>query len=76
MTARTEDIAATDGSGSFAGAVTLPAAGSGPGLVLLQEIFGVNDYILDVGRRLAELGYVTLRSRPVLAPGARREARS
>ncbi|MGI8751230.1 MAG: dienelactone hydrolase family protein [Acidimicrobiales bacterium] len=57
---RTEDIGATDGSGTFAGTVTLPAGGSGPGLMLLQEIFGVNDYIVDVARRLAELGYVTL----------------
>jgi carboxymethylenebutenolidase len=55
---RTETVAATDGSGAFAATVTLPAAGSGPGLV--QEIFGVNDYILDVARRLADLGYVTL----------------
>ncbi len=57
---RTEVITARDGSGTFAGTITLPDAGSGPGLLLLQEIFGVNDYILDVARRLAELGYVTL----------------
>jgi carboxymethylenebutenolidase len=59
-TTRTENIAAVDGSGTFAGTITLPAAGSGPGLVLLHEIFGVNAYVLDVARRLAELGYVTL----------------
>jgi carboxymethylenebutenolidase len=28
--------------------------------VLLQEIFGVNDYVQDAARRLAELGYVVL----------------
>jgi carboxymethylenebutenolidase len=59
-TTRTEPITATDGSGTFAGTVTLPDAGSGPGLLLLHEIFGVNDYIVDLGRRLAELGYVSL----------------
>jgi carboxymethylenebutenolidase len=31
--------------------------GSGPGLLLLQEIFGVSDYIKQRGQDLAELGY-------------------
>lgn len=73
---RTEEIAATDGSGTFAGTVTVPEGGTGPGLLLLQEIFGVNDYIEDVGRRLAQLGYVSLapdlfwRQRPGVRLGA------
>jgi carboxymethylenebutenolidase len=37
-----------------------PAAGSGPGLLLLQEIFGVSDYIQRRGADLAEAGYVVL----------------
>src|SRR5689334_19401896 len=57
---RTATISATDGSGTFAGTVTLPPSGSGPGLLLLQEIFGVNEYLRAVGQRLASLGYVTL----------------
>jgi carboxymethylenebutenolidase len=57
---RTEMISATDGSGSFAGTVTVPPSGQGPGLLLLQEIFGVNEYLRAVGQRLAALGYVTL----------------
>jgi len=44
----------------FEAHVALPANGSGPGMVLLQEIFGVNDYVKDAARRLAELGYVVL----------------
>jgi len=44
----------------FEAHVALPEAGSGPGMLLLHEIFGVNDYIEDVARRLAELGYVVL----------------
>ena len=36
----------------------LPPSGSGPALVLVQEIFGVSAYIRDRGRDLAELGYV------------------
>ena len=55
MTTRSETI-----EPGFEAHVALPAAGSGPGLVLLQEIFGVNDYVEDAARRLAELGYVVL----------------
>ena len=60
----------------FEAHVALPPAGRGPGLVLLQEIFGVNDYVKDAARRLAELGYVVLapdlywRTQPGLALGA------
>lgn len=36
----------------------LPESGSGPGLLLVQEIFGVSDYIRRRGSDLAELGYV------------------
>lgn len=56
---RTETIAAHDG-GSFGAHVTVPAKGSGPGLLLIQEIGGVNGYIKEVANRLAEAGYVTL----------------
>src|SRR5436190_13369957 len=38
----------------------VPPAGSGPGLVLVQEIFGVSEYIQKRGSDLAELGYVVL----------------
>ncbi len=55
MTTRAETI-----EPGFEAHVALPATGSGPGLVLLQEIFGVNDYVKDAARRLAELGYVVL----------------
>jgi carboxymethylenebutenolidase len=40
--------------------VVLPEAGSGPGIVVLQEIFGVGDYIKEAADRLAGLGYVAL----------------
>ena len=36
----------------------LPDAGRGPGILLLQEIFGVGSYIRAVGERLAAAGYV------------------
>lgn len=50
----------TTSAGELAAHVALPAGGSGPGIVLLHEIFGVNDYVRDGARRLAELGYVVL----------------
>jgi carboxymethylenebutenolidase len=40
--------------------VVLPESGSGPGIVVLQEIFGVGDYIKEAADRLAGLGYVAL----------------
>jgi carboxymethylenebutenolidase len=52
-------IAAADG-GSFNGYLATPESGSGPGLILLQEIFGVNQHIRDLADRYAEEGYVVL----------------
>ena len=40
--------------------VVLPESGSGPGIVVLQEIFGVGDYIKEATERLAGIGYVAL----------------
>lgn len=37
-----------------------PASGSGPGLVLVQEIFGVSEYLAFSADRLARLGYTVL----------------
>ncbi len=37
-----------------------PAGGTGPGILLLQEIFGVSSYIRRRGAALAEAGYVVL----------------
>ena len=44
----------------FAGYLALPPAGSGPGLVLFQEIFGVNAHIRAVARQYALDGFVVL----------------
>jgi carboxymethylenebutenolidase len=38
--------------------VWVPPPGSGPGILLLQEIFGVGPYIRAVANRLCEAGYV------------------
>jgi carboxymethylenebutenolidase len=44
--------------GSFDLHVWVPDPGSGPALLLIQEIFGVGPYIRAVAERLADLGYV------------------
>jgi len=53
---RVESVETPDGS--FDLPVWLPADGSGPGLLLIQEIYGISDYIRDVAEDLAGLGYV------------------
>lgn len=59
MTTQWIDITAADG-GSFKGYLALPPIGSGPGIVLLQEIFGVNAHIRSVAEQYALDGYVVL----------------
>jgi carboxymethylenebutenolidase len=49
-----------DIGGGMTGYLALPASGSGPGIVLLQEIFGVNAHMRDVADLYAEEGYVVL----------------
>lgn len=53
---RTETVAVTDGH--FDLHVWLPERGTGPGILLVQEIFGVGAYIKAVAARLARAGYV------------------
>ena len=44
----------------FAGYLALPPAGRGPGLLLFQEIFGVNEHIRAVAEQYALDGFVVL----------------
>lgn len=53
------DIPSADG-GKFEGYLALPPSGSGPGLLILQEIFGVNAYVRGVAEQYAAQGYVAL----------------
>jgi carboxymethylenebutenolidase len=61
---RTEAIRAVPGSeadgGEFSGHLVLPDSGSGPGLLVVQEIFGLSPYIEAVCERVAQMGYVAL----------------
>jgi carboxymethylenebutenolidase len=52
-------IKAFDG-GEFDGYLALPASGYGPGIVVLQEIFGVNSFMRSVADWYAAHGFVAL----------------
>jgi carboxymethylenebutenolidase len=54
------DILIPGVDGEIPAVLWLPESGRGPGIVLIQEIFGVNGYIRDVAERLAGDGYVVL----------------
>lgn len=56
---KTIDISSDDG-GIFKAYCALPPGGKGPGLVLLQEAFGVTQFLRDMADRYAEDGYVVL----------------
>lgn len=56
MPTRVDHLQLTDGPVDLP--VWLPADGHGPGLVLIQEIFGLDDYLSGVAVDLASLGYV------------------
>jgi carboxymethylenebutenolidase len=56
MSSRVESVQVP--GGTFDLPVWLPEDGSGPGLLLIQEIFGISDYIRSVAEDLAGLGYV------------------
>ncbi len=55
---RTERVAAPDGSGELDVTIVAPDVGTGPGVLLLQEIFGVGEFVLAKAESLAREGYV------------------
>jgi len=54
------EVSVTTSAGPMPAHLWLPSAGVGPGLVLVQEIFGVSRYIQSRAADLADLGYVVL----------------
>ena len=52
------DIAGPEGT--FPAYLAVPHLGKGPGIILLQEIFGVNEHIRTVAEQYAADGYVVL----------------
>ncbi len=58
---KTESVHIANGSLKIPAYLAMPTeAGSFPGVIVLQEIFGVNDHIRDVTRRIAQEGYVAI----------------
>ncbi|MGB3809015.1 MAG: dienelactone hydrolase family protein [Parvibaculum sp.] len=55
-----ETITINGPDGSFSGYLAKPASGKGPGIVVIQEIFGVNQVMRDIADGLAAQGYVAL----------------
>lgn len=53
-------IAATDGSGSFSAFVVAPKATQAGVVVLIQEIFGVNQAMRDIAAWVADLGFIAV----------------
>lgn len=53
-------LTAADGSGSFTAYLAEPASGTGPGIVVIQEIFGVNQDVRKKADAWAEKGYFAL----------------
>ena len=51
-------ISINAGTGSFSAYLALPKTGTGPGIVVIQEIFGVNPGIRAIADRLAAQGFV------------------
>src|ERR1039458_7444655 len=59
MNGRSASITASDG-GKFSGYLSLPKSAKAPGVVIVQEIFGVNDHIREVVDEYAGEGYLAL----------------
>src|SRR5579871_3621636 len=58
MTGR--DITISSPDGNFSGYLAAPTAGRGPGVVVIQEIFGVNGFVREVADSYAARGYFAL----------------
>lgn len=50
----------TSDHAEYAGYLSLPPTGTGPGIILIQEIWGVNEHIRTVADQFALSGYVVL----------------
>lgn len=59
MTTTREETIIVEG-GEMKAHIAIPEGGTGPGVLLIQEIGGVNSYMQEVASRLANLGYVAL----------------
>ncbi len=54
------DITINGADGDFTGYLATPESGSGAGVVVIQEIFGVNQVMRDITDQFAAAGYIAL----------------
>ncbi len=55
-----QTITIKSGDGEFTGYLASPGTGRGPGIVVIQEIFGVNPVMRDIADGMASRGYFAL----------------
>jgi carboxymethylenebutenolidase len=55
-----QNVTFASNGGQAHGYLAKPASGSGPGLILVQEWWGLDDHMVEVADRLAGEGFVTL----------------
>ena len=56
----TDTVTITSGAGDLPGYLAVPASGSGPGIIVIQEWWGLVPHIRSVADRLAAAGFVAL----------------
>jgi carboxymethylenebutenolidase len=54
------DVTITTSDGAFGGYLASPTTGRGPGIVVIQEIFGVNGFVRSIADGFAERGFFAL----------------
>ena len=57
---QTETVTVTNGSLQIEAFLAQPQEGTWPGVIIFQEVFGVNAHIRAVTERIAQLGYVAI----------------
>ena len=60
MSTKNESVKITHAEGTFQGYLAIPEKTPAPGVIVVQEIFGVNSHIRSVCDRLAQAGYLAL----------------
>jgi carboxymethylenebutenolidase len=55
-----QNVTFASNGGQAHGYLALPVGGSGPGVIVIQEWWGLTDHIVDIANRLAAAGFVTL----------------
>ncbi len=60
MAIKTESVQISSSGGTFGGYLAAPEGATVPGVIVIQEIFGVNSHVRSMVERFAEAGYAAL----------------